>query len=258
MLPEINEDYYDYDDGDDFIVGSDEEREEQQKAAEEIAMEREKRRKRKEKGRRHREREELREKEREDREGLRRENEELIRIRAGRTVIVLDEEEEGKGRELHGSNDGGKDYSPDRPAESEQESSSEEEEEEDDDEEEVLDGPMMYRQLDAMRDEERERDDGALGIQKVVSHPEALMLYIEMLGHAHMDPTFISQCADVSLGTFRAIGALCSQRSHDKINRRHNPYFTPSSSSSSSSSSSLRSGISKDRIRQYLSASRYK
>ena len=34
---------------------------------------------------------------------------------------------------------------------------------------------------------------------KVYSHPEALMLYVEMLAHAHADPSFVTHCADVSL-----------------------------------------------------------
>ena len=34
---------------------------------------------------------------------------------------------------------------------------------------------------------------------QVYSHPEALMLYVEMLAHAHADPSFVTHCADVSL-----------------------------------------------------------
>ena len=41
--------------------------------------------------------------------------------------------------------------------------------------------------------------DITLPSRQVSSHPEALMLYVEMLAHAHVDPSFVSLCADISL-----------------------------------------------------------
>jgi hypothetical protein len=49
--------------------------------------------------------------------------------------------------------------------------------------------------VDALREEE---ESGPFSIQKTYSQTEALMLYIEMIAHAHVDPDFITLCADIS------------------------------------------------------------
>lgn len=75
------------------------------------------------------------------------------------------------------------------------------------------------------------------------SHPEALMLYVEMLAHAHLDPSFVTNCANVSL-----------RRTSD----RDRGNFKSSAGASSSSGSSQQGGssISTERIKQFLSAAR--
>ena len=72
------------------------------------------------------------------------------------------------------------------------------------------------------------------------------MLYVEMLAHAHLDPSFVTKCADVSLRR---------PASKDRYNDNNN-----SSSSSGSGSGSRGQGthtpVSTERIKQYLSAAR--
>ena len=69
------------------------------------------------------------------------------------------------------------------------------------------------------------------------------MLYVEMLAHAHLDPSFVTNCANVSL-----------RRTSD----RDRGNFKSSAGASSSSGSSQQGGssISTERIKQFLSAAR--
>ena len=63
------------------------------------------------------------------------------------------------------------------------------------------------------------------------------MLYVEMLAHAHVDPSFVTSCADVSLRRPRV-----RSRQNDASGRgRQTQTHTP---------------VSTERIKQYLSASR--
>lgn len=67
-----------------------------------------------------------------------------------------------------------------------------------------------------------------------------MMLYIEMLAHAHLDPSFVTDCADVSL-----------RRSGDRVVRKH--IRTNASSSKSERGTPV---VTTERIKQYLSAAR--
>ena len=69
------------------------------------------------------------------------------------------------------------------------------------------------------------------------------MLYMEMLAHAHLDPSFVTNCANVSL-----------RRTSDRD--RGNFKSSDGASSSSGSSQQGGSSISTERIKQFLSAAR--
>ena len=69
------------------------------------------------------------------------------------------------------------------------------------------------------------------------------MLYMEMLAHAHLDPSFVTNCANVSL-----------RRTSDRD--RGNFKSSDGASSSSGSIQQGGSSISTQRIKQFLSAAR--
>lgn len=68
-------------------------------------------------------------------------------------------------------------------------------EDDDDDDNAAEDGPLMYWQVDAMREQDQDANPDAMPIRKSFSLQEALRLYIEMLANAHVDADFLSKMA---------------------------------------------------------------
>jgi len=214
-----------YEDVDDFIIGSDEEAEEEEEraAAAARAYEKEKRARRKRREARRQEREELErspprhgEKKLQSEAAGKKKSEMNKRSKkvtdstgkAIRRIVVDDEEEEEEEKEEEEEEEEEEPVrskkrkrsavrrlaeSSDEEGEEEQEEDEEEEEEDDDEEEEeVVDGPMLYWQVDAMRDEGEEHSD-SLQLRQSFTTEEAIAAYIELLARSHLKNNAISE-----------------------------------------------------------------
>ncbi len=195
---------------DDFIVGSDEEREEEE-AAERV-------REKEKKARRKRREEKSRSKDTLTHTAKAtpvKKNNSPATDSTGKVIkrIVIEDEEGSEEKEEGGSEEEEGSEEDEEGSEEEEEEGSEEEErnsrkrkrgnkrstarrlasssEDSSDDEEVADGPLLYWQVDALR-EESEEQSSALQLRQSFSPDEAMAAYIELLARAHLSADAIS------------------------------------------------------------------
>ena len=202
------------DDGvDNFILDSDEEREEEEERLRSIEKQRtrEKKQRRKEKEARRLEREQSGEP---AKRKMSLEPAPATSVKKKRVIVDDEDEEEvqlvgtssGLRRrritplegddddddEENGQGGGGQDDMEDSGEDDDDEDDDDEDEDEDGDDG-PIDGPMLYWQVDAMRD--RNSHSEVMPVRKSFSRSEAVRLYIEMMAHAHVDSKFLTKLA---------------------------------------------------------------